>query len=210
MPLVDRISTMEKPKLLGCIAPIICLLCIAVAIVLSPWFDWVSRALSDLGNYNNGIIPAIVFNVGLVLTGIFELYFIQWFIRHLERIIARLAMAAFAIASVFLILIGILSENAGSIHFTVSVGFFFSFPFAMWIMSVELARHSSLRWFALVSFLLPFISVYVWWITFTSTAPWTGMAIPEILTATTAIGWIWVLWLLNNAGKLSGIAAENR
>ena len=218
MPLIDRMLAMERPKLLGCLAPIICLLCIAVAILLSPWFDWVTNALSDLGNYGNGLIPAIVFNIGLVLTGILELYFIQWFTRRLSRIIAKLAMAPFAVASVFLILIGIMSENTGdihfivtvSIHFVVSVGFFLSFPFAMWIMSVELARHRSLLWFALISFVLPFFSVYVWWITFASTAPWTGMAIPEILTAITAIGWIWLLWLLHHIGRLSDIASPTR
>ena len=215
MPLVDKMSAMEKPKLLGCLAPVICLLCIAVAILLSPWFNWVTRALSDLGNYDNGILPAVVFNVGLILTGILELYFVQWFIRQLDRVIAKVAMAVFAVASIFLILIGVLSENAFeglfavSPHFVVSVGFFFSFPFAMWIMSVELARHSSLLWFALISSVLPFFSVYIWWITFTSAAPWTGMAIPEILTATTAIGWVWLLWLLHHTGRLSTIVAAD-
>ncbi len=186
-------------------APLVALICIAIAIAISPWFSWFDNALSDLGNYDNGIIAAIVFNAGLVTTGAMLLVFLIQLLRRTQDIFTRVGLFIFLVSVAFLALVGIFSENAGKIHFWVSVGFFFTFPFAMWVIGFSWLRFAHLRWFSIISVLLPFVSMYLWTITFGGTAPWTGVAIPEILTALTAITWIWLFQLLLARDRLNNL-----
>jgi hypothetical membrane protein len=203
----EKFRTMTFPGILGIIGPLVALSAIAIAIILSlSWFTWEGNALSDLGNYNNGLPAAIVFNVGLVLTGILLLIFTYNFTRSITDLPTKIGLIPFFIALSFLIGIGVLSENAGSIHFTVSVGFFGSFPFAMWFVGIGFLRFRKLWWFSLVSIVLPFFSIYMWNSWFGGVFPlWTGNAIPEITTALTGIGWLWIIWFLHHKGQLSDI-----
>ncbi|MCK5265997.1 MAG: hypothetical protein KAR03_10355, partial [Candidatus Thorarchaeota archaeon] len=63
---------MPKYTKIGFFAPLIALATIAIAILLSPGFDWFSNALSDLGHYTRTdlgpykLMGAIVFNGGLI------------------------------------------------------------------------------------------------------------------------------------------------
>jgi hypothetical membrane protein len=197
----------KMPGILGIIGPLVAISCIFIAIALSPWFYWEGHALSDLGNYNNGLAAAIVFNSGLVITGALLLVFTYWFIKRVKDLYTRIALLPFVVALVFLILIGILSENAGSIHFTVSVGFFASFPFAMWGVALSWLRHRSLWWFSVISFVLPLFSIYMRYGWFSGWFPTLiGNSIPEFTTALSAIAWFWIVWLLFYKKKLNGIA----
>ena len=203
----EKFSTKEFPGILGIIGPLVALTAIVVAITLSlSWFTWEGNALSDLGNYNNGLPAAIVFNVGLVLTGILLLIFSYSFTRAITDLPTKIGLIPFFIALCFLIGIGVLSENAGDIHFTVSLGFFGSFPFAMWFVGIVLLRFRKLWWFSLISIIMPFFSIYMWTSWYGGVFPmWTGNAIPEITTAFTGIGWLWIIWLLYHRGQLSVI-----
>ncbi len=203
----EKFPSRKFPGILGIIGPIIALVAIAVAITLSlSWFTWEGNALSDLGNYNNGLAAAIVFNVGLVLTGILLFAFTFYFVRRITDLPTRIGMIPFFIALCFLIGIGVFSENAGDIHFTVSVGFFGSFPFAMWFVGLGFLRFRKLWWFSLISIVLPLFSIYMWTSWFGGVFPfWTGNAIPEITTALTGIGWLWVIWFLYDRSDLSVI-----
>lgn len=207
MSKTERMPTTKFPGILGIVSPLVALASIAIAIILSlSWFTWEGNALSDLGNYDNGIPAAIVFNAGLVVTGFLLLIFSYAFVRSLSDLPTKIGMIPFFVALIFLILIGILSENAGSIHFTVSVGFFGSFPFAMWLVGLLWLRYRNLWWFSLLSILLPFFSIYMWVGWFGGVFPfWSGNSIPEITTAFTGIGWLWVIWVLYHKSKLSVI-----
>ena len=193
---------------IGFIGPLIALLGIMLAIAISPSFDWATNALSDLGHYTrtdigeNPLVRAAIFNSGLVITAILMFIFAAWFILQINDLYTKIGLIPFLSAAIFLAAIGIFSENFGEIHFYVSVGFFASFPFAMWISGIVWLRFPSIRWFAIISIILPFISVYIWYITFNGLIWWTGMAIPEIITALTVIGWIWVIDILHQRGKL--------
>ncbi|MFW9810621.1 MAG: DUF998 domain-containing protein, partial [Candidatus Thorarchaeota archaeon] len=102
---------MKFPGILGIISPLVALSTIAIAIILSlSWFTWEGNALSDLGNYDNGIPAAIIFNSGLVVTGLLLLIFTYSFVRSLSDLPTKIGMIPFFIALIFLILIGILSE----------------------------------------------------------------------------------------------------
>lgn len=201
-----RIMGLALPELIGFVGPLVALVCIIIAIVLSPWFTWSDNALSDLGNYNNGMAAAVVFNAGLIITGIMMMYFTVTGFKELKDWPTRIALMILMVSIGFMVSIGIFSENFGQLHFIVSVGFFAPFPFAMWIVAVAWLRFRRLRLFCLISFLLPFISLYMWTAYFGGTLPWTGVAIPEIVTAFTAIGWIWVINLLHHMGMLNSIS----
>jgi hypothetical membrane protein len=211
---ITKVSQIQRHTLVGFIGPLIALGTISISIMLSPLFTWEDNALSDLGHYTrtdlgpNQLIVAIIFNAGLILTSIFMLYFVISFFRGLNDIPSKIGIAILGIACVFLLLIGIFSENAGSIHFWVSVGFFFTFPFAMWAVAIGWLRFSELRWFSIISFLLPFLSLYIWPAHFAGTLPWSGEALPEIITAATAIGWVWSIIIMQINGKLSMISVR--
>ena len=201
----EKLPTTKFPGILGVVSPLIALVSIAIAITLSlSWFTWEGNALSDLGNYDNGLPAAIIFNSGLVVTGLLLLVFSYAFVRAITDLPTKIGMIPFFIALIFLILIGVLSENAGSIHFTVSVGFFLSFPFAMWFVGIGLLRFRKLWWFSIISIILPLFSIWMWNSWYTGVFPlWIGNAIPEITTALTGIGWLWIIWLLHHRGALS-------
>ncbi|MHA2042131.1 MAG: DUF998 domain-containing protein [Candidatus Thorarchaeota archaeon] len=215
MSIGEKIRGIPRAALIGFIAPLIALICIVLAIAISPTFDWVTNALSDLGHYTrtdigpNPLARAIIFNGGLVTTGFLLLIITLGFMRQIHDWPTRIAMIPFLIACGFLMGIGIFSENFGEIHFIVSVGLFTSFPFAMWFVGLSWLRYRHLWWFCAISLLLPFFSVYIWWGTFNGTVPWTGMAIPEILTALSAILWVWLFLTLEVKGKLSHLATHS-
>ena len=207
MSAYERCPARKFPGALGVFGPLVALVSIAIAILLSlSWFTWEGNALSDLGNYNNGIPAAIIFNVGLVLTGILLLVFTYCFSRSVTDLPTKIGLTPFFIALIFLIAIGVFSENAGRIHFYVSVGFFGSFPFAMWFVGLGFFRFRKFWWFSLISIILPFFSIYMWTSWYGGLFPfWAGNAIPEITTAFTGIGWLWIIWLLYDRRELSVI-----
>ncbi len=215
MSIGEKIRGMPRGALVGFIAPLIALVCIVLAIAISPTFDWVTNALSDLGHYTrtdigpNPLVRAIIFNFGLATTGILLILITLGFLKQINDWPTRIAMLPFLIAAGFLTAIGIFSENFSPTHYIVSVGLFTTFPFAMWFVGLAWLRFRHLWWFCAISLLLPFISVYIWWGTFNGTVPWTGMAIPEILTAMTAILWIWLFLTLEVKGKLSHLATHS-
>ena len=202
---------MSRETRLGFLAPLIALVAITVAILISPGFTWPDNALSDLGHYTRTdlgpykLLGAIIFNSGLILTGLVMLYFAIWFTKQSTDTPTRFGIIPLMISLLFLISIGIFSENFGEIHFIVSVGFFLTFPFSMWIIGLAWMRFRHLRPFALVSLILPFLSVVFWWYHFVGNPYWTGAAIPEIVTAMSAILWSWTINYFHFKGKLEDI-----
>jgi len=217
MSLSEKINNMPKYTKIGFFAPLIALSTIAIAILLSPGFDWFTNALSDLGHYTRTdlgpykLIGAIVFNGGLIVTGILMLIFTIWFLKWTKDISTKIGLIPLLISLVFLIGIGVLSENFPPFHYWVSVGFFLTFPFSMWFIGIGWLRFSNLRLFSAISILLPFISLYLWGDYMLGTPIWSNVAIPEIVTALSAIVWLWLINLMKYQGKLEmlGEASES-
>ena len=211
MSIVEKIRALPRPVLVCFVGPFVALICIQIAIMLAPAFVWTDHALSDLGHYTRtdiGINPlprAIVFNAGLIVTSLLMLYYSISCLMKIDDLPTKIGMIPFALACIFLLAIGVFSENFNPTHFMVSVGFFFTFPWAMWLTGFSWMRFKKLRWFAVISILLPIASIILWGGFFGATMPWTGVAIPEIITAMTAIGWIWVVNILHYKGQLEGI-----
>ncbi len=208
MSLSEKITNMPKYTKIGFFAPIIALATIAIAILLSPGFDWFGNALSDLGDYTRTdlgpykLIGAIVFNGGLIVTGILMLLYTIWFLKWTKDIPTKIGVIPLVISLAFLIGIGIFSENFGELHYWVSVGFFLTFPFSMWFIGLGWLRFSNLRWFSAISILIPFLSVYLWADVMLGTSIWSNVAIPEIITAFSDIVWLWLINMMQYQGKL--------
>lgn len=208
MSLSEKITNMSKYTKIGFFAPLIALTTIAIAIFLSPGFDWFSNALSDLGHYTRTdlgpykLVGAIVFNGGLIITAILMLLYTIWFLRWTKDVPTKIGLIPILISLVFLIGIGVLSENFPPFHYWVSVGFFLTFPFSMWFIGIGWLRFSNLRWFSVISLILPFISLYLWGDYMLGTPIWSNVAIPEIVTALSAIVWLWMINMMKYQGKL--------
>jgi hypothetical membrane protein len=189
--------------LMGLLAPVIAMVSISVSILLSPDFSFKNNALSDLGHWTrtdigpNPFLRALIFNVGLITTGILMSVTTIWLMKRIEDNPTTLSLTPLLLSVLSLTSIGIFSEDIPiqiggfTLHFIASVGFFSTFPLSMWLTGFSLLRYEKLRWFSLLSLLLPFTSIYLWWGTFKGRFPWTGVAIPEMITAFTSIIWIW-------------------
>ena len=213
MSLSEKIANMSRYTKIGFFAPLIALTTITVAILLAPGFDWITNALSDLGNYTHFFVSpyklasAIVFNGGLIVTGILMMLYTLWFLRWTKDIPTKIGIIPLLVSLGFLISIGIFSENFGELHYWVSVGFFLTFPFSMWFIGIGWLRFSSLRWFSVLSIILPFLSVFMWADYMNGTSIW-QQAVPEIVTAFSAIVWLWIINMMQYQGKLKMIEEQ--
>lgn len=207
-PVLEFIISTRFAGLCGIIGPLIALIGIVAAILVSPWFNWFTNALSDLGhpwmlggsNGTPGLNPAApIFNTSLSFAGLITLMMTVWLIRHqvFERsVIGIIAAILLTIAQFFLIGIGIFHEGFGYTHFVVSVGFFVTLLIAGMIYGVRLMQERHLRLIGIMAFILALVSALTWVAYYLNVLPFTGVAIPEIISAITAIIWVYPLCIL--------------
>ena len=202
MSLLVRLKQMPRPVLMGFVGPLIALIGMDMSILVSPGFTWQDNPLSDLGNYfetdlgDNQLISAISFNSGLILSGIFQLYFAIHFFKNLDDWPTKVAMIGFMITCISESLVGVFSKNFGFLHQLSAVTFFLAIPITLAIAGIAWLRFSEIRWLAWNSLLFAVINVVV---IFQSS--W-GVAVREIINALIVIGWMWVVNYLYYQGKL--------
>jgi len=175
----------------GFIVPIVAFGCIGLAIVFYPDFSWTGNALSDLGVVSG--VSAPVFNLGLVVAGLLCFFFaaLGLFNCFKYAVVGRLGAVVFAVASVWLMAIGVFNESFWPVHFVVAVLFFVTLPVALLVLTVTLyqARKVFLTVFTLASF---FIAALPWVLyCFVPYVP--NVAIPE--TISSIAGSIWIIIL---------------
>lgn len=207
-PVLEFIISSRFAGLCGILGPLIALIGIIAAIAISPWFNWFTNALSDLGhptmiggsNGVPGLNPAAsIFNTSLILSGLFTLVLTLWLIRHQlfeVSVIGVIAGILLTIAQFFLIAIGVFHEGFGFTHFVVSLGFFVTLLLAGMIYGVRLMQEKHLQLIGIIAFILALISALIWVAYYLSVLPFTGVAIPEIISAITAIIWVYPLCIL--------------
>ena len=162
--------------LLGLIAPLTAILFIAVSIALSPWFNWGTDALSDLGHSVNSEV-APLFNFGLLLSGFLTIVFsVTSFRNH-----AKYTSYALVLVGLSLQLVGTFDEIYKPLHFQVSVLFFAALGLAS--ISYFIEKRSVLALAALtvgaVSWILYGLEVYS-----------AGIAVPETVSSVATITWV--------------------
>ncbi len=139
--MLERISS-RTAGLCGILGPIVSIIFIGAAISIHPWFSFADNALSDLGAI--GTSNNYVFNIGLILTGIFALIFTLGLIQFLDRKLGRIGAVIFGAGNVSLILIGIFPEGM-PLHYPVSIGFFALAALGIFIEGIDQLRKDSTR-----------------------------------------------------------------
>ncbi len=162
--------------LFGLLGPLIAIVFIVVAIVLSPWFSWGSNALSDLGHsVNSDVAP--LFNFGLLLSGFFVIFYsITSFRNH-----AKYTSYFLVLTGLSLQLVATFDEVYGSLHFQVSVLFFMALCFVS--ISYIIEKRSVLAVAALV---IGFVS----WILYGLDIYSAGIAVPETISSMATASWV--------------------
>ncbi|MCL2135779.1 MAG: DUF998 domain-containing protein [Candidatus Bathyarchaeota archaeon] len=153
-------------------------------------FNWVTNALSDLGVVSG--VTGFIFNFGLLFTGLLCLFFAAGLFNYFKAsITGKVGSMVFAVASVWLMCIGVFNESFWPVHFVVAVLFFITLPVALLILmaALYLQHETKLAIFSLIS---SFIAAMPWILYFTM--PYvSGVAVPETLSS--AVGSIWIIVL---------------
>ncbi len=155
-------------------------------------FTWSSNALSDLGVSQ----VALLFNGTLVLAGILNFLFAVGFVQAYARGLLFYVGGVLLIGGgASLALVGILSEDFGSLHTYVSLGYFLLFPFAMLLVGVAFygMGRPALTYGSLLLGLLALVVILSSVATGWHDAAGLGFAVPEMIEALFIAAW--VVWM---------------
>jgi hypothetical membrane protein len=173
-------------KVIGIVGATFPYLFIVTSIVLSPWFSIYNNALSDLGSILRNGYAAYIFNLGVMMAGLFSISF-NLLLSYVKRSWKFLLWTPlFTVSSISLFLIGVFNEDAGGIHGTVSVIFFLAAVVTMLV-------YSFLSWplgtpkIGALSLVFGITCAIIWF----EQWPWHGIAIQE--TATIIMASIWLI-----------------
>ncbi|MCS7098612.1 MAG: DUF998 domain-containing protein [Candidatus Methanomethyliaceae archaeon] len=165
---------MNWNKTFGVLAIISLYSSIFISIYISPWFNWMNNALSDLGNLSYG--SASIFNFGLLISGLFLiLYSIKVVAPHAPKTSYFLAFNGFCLQ-----LVGLFCENYGIIHFYVSVLLFSSLIFSSLAYFIERRCYLAL---------IVLLEIPIWALHFQGML-FKGVAIPEIISSFLMLPWL--------------------
>jgi len=144
--------------LCGVFAPIIAFTCIAIAIYYSTCFTWTGNWLSDLGGMAGEKpiwaargIASVIFNVGLIITGIMGVVFATAIrrTRMLNTRLGRIGTLLLVLDMSALCAVGIFPETTGNLHALVSSIFFFLVALSLLAIGTVMRKASekTLGWF---------------------------------------------------------------
>ncbi|MGQ9565715.1 MAG: DUF998 domain-containing protein [Candidatus Bathyarchaeales archaeon] len=171
----------------GVASPVLAFVLIGLAISRAAWFTWTGNALSDLGVHEES---AWLFNSGLFLSGILTVIFAFGVIRFYGTKAAGRSGAFFLLlAGVFLAAIGVFPETApNNIHYIVSVAFFSALPLSLFLQSLTLITSTAGRSLGTFTLVMAIIALLPW-VIWTAFKPYSGVAIPELVSAIAAALW---------------------
>ena len=143
----------KKFGLVGIASPIIGILAVLVSIYFSPWFEWPTHALSDLGVVQEGgtQVAIWIFNGGMVTAGLLIAIFISSTRKTIpDNLMSKIAYSLMFIGGINLALVGVFPYNiSGTIHQIVAIIYFIFTPIGLIMIGVE--RRSKDRNFAIFS-----------------------------------------------------------
>jgi hypothetical membrane protein len=161
---------------LGVLAPLAGYACIAISILLSPWFRWETNALSDLGHSVKSEV-APIYNGGLLLAGfLLMLYSVGALGRYAKWTSYFLTISAFTLQ-----LVATFDEVYGPPHLLASVFFFVSLIPAQ--LSYSLEKRSLLAALGLAV-------VSVSWLLFFGRMYRVGVAVPVTVSVLAVFPWL--------------------
>ena len=146
-----RLGTLKITGICGILAPLIGLSCIAIAIILCPWFSWTENYLSDLGGspgdtpiYAAHGLASILFNSGLIVAGALGICLgigIQKS-RMLDSLLGKLGILIYIVNACALVGIGVFPESTGDPHTFFSMTFFILAGFSLLFIGIALIKSS--------------------------------------------------------------------
>ena len=161
--------------LFGVFGPLLVYVSIALSVALSPWFNWETNILSDLGDAATSNSAAI-FNFGLLLAGFFMmLYALTVFKKH-----AKYSSFCLLASTFFVQLLAAFNEAYGSLHYAVAVPHFVMLSLTSIVYTVE--KRSAV---AFITFSIAMFS----WLIYTLNIIDIGIAVPETVSKL-VVAWI--------------------
>ena len=168
--------------LFGIFGPLLVYGSIALSLALSPWFNWETNMLSDLGNSVTSN-TASIFNFGLLLSGFFMMvYALTAFKKH-----AKYSSFCLLVSTFFVQLLAAFNEAYGSLHYAVAVPHFVMLSFTTIVYTVEKRSAVALTTFGIVMFS---------WLLYTLNIVNIGIAVPETVSK------LVVAWIMYSAIKI--------
>jgi len=201
---IEKLKNVPRGNLIGFIGPLVSFVCILISTAISPGFDWFDNPLSDLGSWFRTdlgelqLVSAVLFNSGLIITGLMILYFIIWLVKQIGDTPSKVALLFFAGSAILLAGIGIFSEDFPLGHIWTAVPFFFSIPIALALTGVVWVRLSEMRVLGSIAIILSLTSLLIMF------QPWIDLSIAvfEILESLVAMGWLWSISYMHYTGRL--------
>jgi len=198
---------MPTGNLIGFIGPLISFGCILVSTFILSGFDWASNALSDLGSWfrtdlgDLQIVSAILFNSGLIVTGLMILYFVIWLMKQTSDLPSKIAFLFFAGSAVLLAGIGVFSEDFSFFHFWTAVPFFLSIPFVFGFTGLVWFRVSEMRMSAIILIILSLTSLLILF------QPWISLSIAVFETLEAIVLMVGLYWInyIHLTGRMRSI-----
>jgi len=168
--------------LFGVFGPLLVYVSIVLSLVLSPWFNWESNALSDLGHAVTSDVASI-FNLGLLLAGfLMMIYALTAFKKH-----AKYSSFCLLVSTFLVQLLATFNEAYGSLHYAVAVPHFVMLSVTSIVYTVE--KRSAV---ALVTFTIVMFS----WLLYSLNIFNIGIAVPETVSK------LVVAWIMYSAIKI--------
>ena len=141
----------RKFGLIGIASPIIGLLAVLVSIYFSPWFEWPTHALSDLGVEQEGRlisqfaqegdtqIATWTFNGGMIVAGLLIAIFVSSTRKTIpDNLMNKIAYSLIFIGGINLALVGVFPYSVSeTIHLIVALIYFIFTPIGLIIIGVE-------------------------------------------------------------------------
>ena len=141
----------RKFGLIGIASPIIGILAVLVSIYFSPWFEWPTHALSDLGVEQEGRlisqfaqegdtqIATWTFNGGMIVAGLLIAIFVYSTRKTItDNLMNKIAYSLIFIGGINLALVGVFPYSvSGTIHLIVALIYFIFTPIGLIMIGVE-------------------------------------------------------------------------
>ena len=144
-------NKVRKFGLIGIASPIIGILAVLVSIYFSPWFEWPTHALSDLGVEQEGRlisefaqegdtqIAVWTFNGGMIVAGLLIAIFVSSTRKTIpDNLMNKIAYSLIFIGGINLALVGVFPYSvSGTIHLIVALIYFIFTPIGLIMIGVE-------------------------------------------------------------------------
>lgn len=211
MQRVTNFRNMPKENQIGFIGPLVINVSIIICTAILPNFDWADNPLSDMGSWYRTdlgdlqILSAILFNGGLIVTGLLCAYFTIWLIRKFTDRLTKFGLTFFVGTSLLMVGIGIFSEDFSTPHWFTAISFFLSIPIACAVIGLVWLRLKETRKIGTVAIVLACLSLLIMF------QPWIDLSIAvlETLVSLIALVWIWFVDYMDLKNKFAAIQRSN-